>query len=74
MNTKTKLTALATSTLLLVGIAGPAKADTQETPKDVAPITESVPITAPAVKLQYECPTVKTTPAPEPQPVAVQQA
>ena len=72
MKTITKITALATSTLLIGVLAGPAKA----APAESAPTRESSApvslITAPTVKLSYERPTVTTTKADVPAPATVE--
>lgn len=78
MNTQTKITALATTTLLIVGLAGPAKADTpSHASLDNAP-TETGQLAAVKAEqtsvITFEKPAVTTTPAPvvvEPKPVYV---
>jgi len=64
MNTKTKITALVTSILLLVGFAGPSQAATEK--HEPASITQSVeiPVSAPVVSLTFAKVSVKTAHVP----------
>lgn len=64
MNTKIKLTALATTTLLLFGFAGPAQAAPEK--QEPASITQSVeiPVSAPIVSLTFDKVTVETSHVP----------
>lgn len=61
MNTKTKLTALATTILLLVGFAGPSQATPER--QEPASITQSVeiPVSAPVVSLTFDRVSVETS-------------
>jgi len=71
MNTQTKLTAIASTILLSVCLAGPAKATT-ETDRTIPPLEAvDVPISAPTTSaLTYDKPTVTTSAAPVVQEVA----
>lgn len=73
MNTKTKITALATTILLLVGFAGPSQAVPEK--QEPASITQSVeiPVSAPVVSLTFDKVSVETFHVPvyvAPTPVA----
>lgn len=61
MNTKTKITALATTTLLLVGTAGPSHAAPEK--QEPASYVQSVeiPVSAPTVSLTFDKVSVETT-------------
>lgn len=71
MKTITKITALVSTILLSVALAGPANAATSQSVREVTPATpisqpESSPITAePTAKLSFERTVVTTTPAAE---------
>lgn len=64
MNTKTKITALATTTLLLFGFAGPAQAVPER--QEPASSTQSVelPVSAPIVSLSFDKVSIETFHAP----------
>lgn len=65
MKTYTKLTALASTILLSVALAGPANAASSTPTRDTSTVAlESLPISAAKVSLKYAEPVVKTTAAP----------
>jgi cell wall-associated NlpC family hydrolase len=76
MNTKTKLTALVTSTLLTVALAGPANAasPTTDEPLSESVPTNSIPVVASPVSIIFESPAVTTTPADSPTAPVVEVA
>lgn len=74
MKTKTKLTALVTTILLLVGFAGPSQAAPEKHEPLVVTRTVEVPVSAPTVSLSYEKVAISTTPAPVAPPVVLQSS
>lgn len=61
MNTKTKITALATTTLLLVGFTGPAQAAPEKLEAPSVAPTAALPVSAPVASLTFDRVSVKTS-------------
>jgi len=74
MNTKTKITALVTTILLLVGFAGPSQAATEKHERTSITKSVEIPVSAPVVSLAFDKVSVETAHVPvyvPPAPVAV---